>query len=358
MSAGTVISGGFPGRVAQEVQPNQKCEGCLHYDRQVGRTGACTIGDSPWKCGDGDAPDIGYAPLVRGAGSYLPDMSNHGVHASEVDPQHVGGLYGAGSTKPVEIRQVSLGEEHVHFVKSFLERHSELQKSQCLRCSMRGTHGTAPANTDPQACSCKPVSADVVAKAVVARLSNADRARTPLDAVAQWVRDVAKAGFRLPAPNTARGAADTLADVLGKTGVQVGGRSDDRSGGHLRLAARKSASPTLAVDTTSKSYYSEDWITQFKGTPLFDAARKLCERELEMEEAELAQRAKNLKHDKAREKALKQVQGQTAKPNYDWQEQEANRTKIRIAKQRLALKLAGLHQEKLAGVLKSAMKAK
>lgn len=450
MSAGTVISGGFPGRVAQEVQPNQKCEGCLHYDRQVGRTGACTIGDSPWKCGDGDAPDIGYAPLVRGAGSYLPDMSNHGVHASEVDPQHVGGLYGAGSTRPVEIRQVSLGEEHVHFVKSFLERHGELQKSQCLRCSMRGTHGTGPANTDPQTCSCKPVSADVVAKAVVARLSNADRARTPLDAVAQWVRDVAKAGFRLPAPKTTRGAADTLADVLGKMGVQVGGRSDDRSGGHLQPSppiekgervsfrseddmphvanprswvshartshgtyqleepgartgeharvtyrahdgsghvtthasaneatrfarqhhAKKTGKPEQGPQASAtyahhfeaagvkKSFYSEDWITQFKGTPLFDAARKLCERELEMEEAELARRAENLKHEKAREKVLKQVQGQAAKPNYDWQEQEADRTKIRIAKQRLALKLAGLHQEKLAGVLKSATKAK
>jgi hypothetical protein len=346
MSAGTVISGGFPGRVAQEVQPNQKCEGCLHYDRQAGRTGACTIGDSPWKCGDGDAPNIGYAPLVRGAGSYLPDMNNHGAHAPEIDPQHVGGLYGSGSTRPVEIRQVSLGEEHVHFVKSFLERHSEMQKSQCLRCSMRGTHGTAPANTDPQACSCKPVSADVVAKALVARLSNADRARVPLDAVTEWVRDVAKAGFRLPATSSQQETRfrKSLSDQI---------KIDD-TGGHLRPnVMKKSSAPAPAVETLSKSYYSEDWIAQFKGTSLFEAARKLCEQELEMEEAELTRRVENLKHEKVREKALKQVQAQSVSPNYDWQEQEAGRTKIRIAKQRLALKLAGLHQDKLAGVLKS-----
>lgn len=350
MSAGTVISGGFPGRVAQEVTPNQKCEGCLHYDRQAGRTGACTIGDSPWKCGAGDAPDIGYAPLARGAGSYLPDMGSHGARAPEVDPQVVGGLYGSGSTRPVEIRQVSLGEEHVHVVKSVLERHAELQKSQCLRCSMRGTHGTAPHNTDPQACSCRPIEAATVAKAVVARMSNAQRVGAPLDAVTAWVREVAKAGFRLPASNT-RGSADLRAFALEHSGVEGNGRSDDRNGGHLRPAEKGERRHAAQADGVAKSFYSDEWINQFKGTTLFDAASKLCEQELEMEEAELARREENVKHEKARAKALKQVS--TTAPDFDWQEQEARRTKIRIAKQRLVIKLAGLHQEKMTGVLKS-----
>jgi hypothetical protein len=198
MSAGTVISGGFPGRVAQEVQPNQKCEGCLHYDRQAGRTGACTIGERPWNCGDGDMQEVGYAPIARGAGSYLPDMSNHGSHAPEVDPQHVGGLYGAGSTRPVVVQQVSLGEEHVHLVKSMVDQHTRFQKSQCRLCSMQGTHGTAPPNVGYQICTCEPIRAEVVAKALEGRMSNRLRVAVPFDELVGWVRDVAKAGFRLP----------------------------------------------------------------------------------------------------------------------------------------------------------------
>lgn len=204
MSAGTVISGGFPGRVAQEVQPNQKCGGCLHYDGQVGRTGACTIGLRPWLCGEGDAQDIGYAPLTRGAGSYLPDMGNHGVHAPEVAPQQTSDLHGVGSTRPVQVQQVSLGEEHVHLVKSLVERHATLQKAVCRACSMRGTYGIAPPNVGVQVCSCVPLEATTVAKAIISRMSNAQRSvlssesADPVADVAQWVRDVAKAGFRKP----------------------------------------------------------------------------------------------------------------------------------------------------------------
>lgn len=235
MSAGTVISGGFPGRVAQEVQPNQKCEGCLHYDRQVGRTGACTIGLHPWNCGDGEAPEVSYSPLVRGANG--PDLSNHGVHAPEVDAQHVSGLYGTGSTRPVTIQQVVLGEEHVHLVKSLVERHAELQKSQCRLCSMRGSHGIGPMNAGAQECSCVPLQAVAVAKALAARMSNAQRAQLQANPnwvqdTAEWVRAVAKAGFRAPAPSTNEAPRSvlrrSLADQL---------RLDD-GGGHLRPMAK------------------------------------------------------------------------------------------------------------------------
>lgn len=331
MAAGTVISGGFPGRVAQEVHPNQKCEGCLHYDSQGGRTGVCTIGLRPDNCGHGEAPDVSYAPIARGAGSYLPDMGNHAAQAPEVGPQVVSGLYGSGSTRPVNVQQVSLGEEHLHVVKSVIGRHAELQKSQCLRCSMRGAHGTAPHNVDPQPCTCRPIEAATVAKAVVARMSNALRARISLDGVTAWVREVAKAGFRLPAHS--RGGV--LADVS-KASIDDRVRIED-TGGHLRPIMK--AAPAPPGDAVEKSFYSDDWIAQFKGTPLFDEARKLCERELKLEEDELARREKNIEREKARRAEVK--------PDYDWQESDNRRSKIRIAKQRLALKLAGLHQQKM-----------
>lgn len=243
MAAGTVISGGFPGRVAQEVQPNEKCAGCLHYDGQAGRTGACTIGLRPWLCGDGEAQEVGYAPLARGAGNYLPDMSNHGAHAPEVPTQFVSDLYGSGSTRPVQVHQVALGEEHVHLVKSLVERHSQLQKSQCRLCSMAGTHGTAPPNVGFQLCTCAPLEARVVAKAVVSRMSNAQRVGVALDDVVEWVRDVVKAGFKVPFPKKARSLGSRVIDPERRAENRALNRprptlSDqvtiDGNGGHLR----------------------------------------------------------------------------------------------------------------------------
>lgn len=363
MPAGTVISGGFPGRVAREVFPNQKCSGCLHYDGQGGRTGVCTIGLRPDNCGDGEVPEISYAPIVRGAGSYLPAMSNHPAQAPEVDPQETSALHGSGSTRAVQVHQVSLGEEHVHFVKSMLDEHDRLQKSQCLRCSMQRTHGTAPHNAGTQSCTCQTISAEVVAKAIISRMSNALKSRVSVGDVAAWVRDVAKAGFRLPAPKSKRDYPDAIAGALSKMGVKAGGRSGDRrakrslsdqirvddTGGHLRPSAAKSTSPTGSDPELAKSFYSDDWINQFKGTPLFDQAKKLCEREMEMEEKEMERSAEQRIH----EKAARAIMDKMPKLEHeDWQERDSRRNKLRIAKQRLVLELAEAHQ-KTASVLKA-----
>lgn len=391
MSAGTVISGGFPGRVAQEVQPNQKCGGCLHYDGQAGRTGACTIGDRPWKCGDGDHPDVGYSPLVRGAGSYLPDMSNHGVHAPET--------HGAASTRPVAVRQVSLGEEHVHFVKSAVEDHARLQKAHCNLCSMQGTRGPAPPNVGYQLCTCAPLKAEVVAKALVSRMSNAARAETTFDGVVEWVRALAKAGFRLPVPTKPRSLGGRVIDserrredkALNRPKASLSDQVKiDGNGGHLRPVEKGSFSKlgNAAVHLTgvahsdgtrqaheraldahkkaaaeggpkasfheqhvayhqsqtgiSKSMYTDDWICQFKGTPLFDEARELCERELKMEEDELKRTTERLKHEKTQRAVLDKLPKVDSE---DWQSRESRRAKVRIAKQRLILKLASHHQK-------------
>ena len=198
MAAGTVISGGFPGRVAQEVNPNQKCGGCLHYDGQAGRVGACTIGLRPWLCGDGEMAEVGYAPLARGGGAYLPDMSNHDAQAPEVETQFVSEMYGAGSTRPVQVQQVSLGEEHVHFIKSMVADHTALQRSMCRLCNNRNAIGTAPSNFGVQVCTCEPIAARDVAKALAPRLNNLQRSVMSLDDVVAFVYDVAKAGFKTP----------------------------------------------------------------------------------------------------------------------------------------------------------------
>jgi len=250
MGAGTVISGGFPGRVAQEVQPNQKCEGCLHYDRQAGRTGACTIGERPWNCGTGEAQEVGYAPIARGAGSYLPDMGNHGSHAPEVAPQGAADLYGAGSTRPVTFHQVSLGEEHVHLVKSMVEGHARVQKSRCRLCSMQGAHGVAPPNVGFQVCTCEPIAAELVAKAVAGRMGNALRAAVPFAELVEWVRAVAKAGFRLPVPKKARSFGSRVIDpdrhreleALNRPKPSRPSLSDqlqiDNTGGHMKKISK------------------------------------------------------------------------------------------------------------------------
>lgn len=196
MAAGTIVSGGFPGRVAQEVQPNPKCNGCLHFDGQAGRTGACTIGLRPWNCGDGDAADIGYAPITRGAGAYLPGMSNRSAQASQVGLQETDELTGAGSVRPVTFQQVSLGEEHVHFVKSLVSQHTTLQKSMCRLCQSSSMIGTAPPNIGYQFCTCAPIEARIIAKALVQKLSNLERSVIDLDDLTAFVYDVAKAGFK------------------------------------------------------------------------------------------------------------------------------------------------------------------
>ncbi len=406
MTAGTVISGGFPGRVAREVNPNSKCSGCLHYDGQAGRTGSCTIGDSPWKCGEGDAPQIGYAPIARGAGGQLLDLCNHGAHAPEVPTQGTSSLYGAGSTRPVEIRQVSLGEEHVHIVKSVLARHAAVQKSQCRMCSMQGTHGVGPMNVGPQACTCSPIKAEVVAKAVVSGMSNAQRAGVRLEDVVGWVRGVVKSGFRLPAPSggeLSKSDATSIDDQVRIDGngghlrpmekgshYLTSGRYDVKPAGggehHVEFhskdgaapkrlpgkfaspkAARRAAiahdgrlavgsgkistateAPTRQIKTgeVQKSLYSDDWIAQFKGTPLFDEASKLCEQELSLEEDQLKRREARMARDKERSAALEKINAKvnSVAVDNDWQEQDVRREKMRIAKQRLTLKLAKLNQ--------------
>lgn len=296
------------------MQPNPKCHGCLHYDGQAGRTGACTIGLRPWLCGDGGAAEIGYAPITHGAGTYLPDMSNHGAHAREVETQYVSDLYGSGSVKPVAVQTVSLGGEAVDFIKSMVDRHMVFERSVCRLCKSAGTTiGATPFANDPQVCTCEPIKATDVAKALVDRMSNRERARMSLDDVTQFVYDVAKAGYKMPKPRVAEESTDLVKG--------------------------------FAFEKLGKSY-TDDWLCQFKGTPLFKLAHQLCEQELMMQEEQLKRREERQKHDKARSAALAKLDKPTE--SYDWQEEDNIRQRLQIAKQRLTLKLAE-HQAKAMG---------
>lgn len=235
MAAGTVITGGFPGRVALEVLPNEKCNGCLHFDGQAGRTGACTIGLKPFSCGDdGSMADIGYAPIARGAGSYLPDMNTHGAHAPEAGPQEVSDLYGSGPNRPVTFQEVSLGEEHVRFVKSMFTNHVKLQQSMCRLCKSIGTIGAAPANTDPQSCTCEPIAARDIAKSLMQRLSNRERSVVDLEDATAFVYEVIKG------PNGL--AKGTFYHAHGKYEVTSSGKGDGKQ--HVDYHPKSGGEPT------------------------------------------------------------------------------------------------------------------
>ena len=264
-------------------------------------------------CGDGGAAEIGYAPITHGAGSYLPDMSNHGAHAREVETQYVSDLYGSGSTKPVSVQTMSLGGEAVEFIKSMVDEHMSFERSTCRLCKSAGTTiGATPFTNDPQVCTCVPIKATDIAKALVGRMSNRERVETSFDDVTAFVYDVAKAGYKMP--------------------VAKAPKVDELMKG-------------FAFDGLGKSY-TDDWLCQFKGTPLFKVAHQLCEQELSMQEAQLKRREERAKHDKARSAALAKLE----KPSesYDWQEEENIRQRLQIAKQRLTLKLAE-HQAKTMG---------
>lgn len=174
-------------------------------------------------CGDGDAQDIGYAPIARGAGSYLPDMSNHAVQAREVETQFVSSLYGSGSTRPVHVQEVTLGEGHARVVKGFYARHMEMQKTFCRLHQGHGqSYGmAAPSNFDAQVCSCSEPNVRDVAKALVPSLSNRERTMLDFDDVIEFVEDVVRAGFT---------RIEKAVFPVGKHGKVVTQHVGDRSG--------------------------------------------------------------------------------------------------------------------------------
>ena len=172
------------GQLAQTVQPNPKCGGCLHYEPQRGDTGVCATGLRPWTCGDGTAPSMGYAPFSVSAVPNPNDLASSPAQAMSL---------GAGQ---VPIQTVVLGEEHAHLVKSMT---TELEQSSTLGCHMH-RHGRGMGQTSlnvptDSMCTCKSVSNSSVLAAIKPYLPNRVNYAVGVDELLDFIDTVRKAGY-------------------------------------------------------------------------------------------------------------------------------------------------------------------
>lgn len=292
------------GQMAQTVAPNSKCESCLHYNSQRGPTGVCEIGLRPATCGDGDMPSIGYAP-VHSIGPSSP-----GTHAPVGQaPMQPGKMlvpssalyrrYGVDNG-PVPMAIVCLGEEHAEMVKSIVRENTTLCHSHS-----RGSSATPAVNAmlsmRQPGCACRTPSDFAVRKSFEKRLNNFQRVALQ----------------------------DHQDDYLQAFVSAV------RNGEDYQKSLNEAA-----ID---KGFYGDDWLSQFKGTELFDDAHKLCEEELELAEADLKARIARNKAQKERAAHLAKLQ--TPTDDYSWDEKYQKDDALRIKKQRLLLKLAKVQQK-------------
>ena len=170
----------LPGQYAQSVNPNPKCESCLHYDSQQGPTGACMIGLRPWLCGDGDAPEMGYAPLTN-IGPTLP--------VGSTCPQRLGTEGHDGPDVPMKL--VTLGDDYVTAVSAIVSEREALMKMSCpLHQQAIKSMGQYHHSYEEQECRCIPVTDVEVAKALVPLLSNAVRQYVSAQELVDFVGDV------------------------------------------------------------------------------------------------------------------------------------------------------------------------
>lgn len=288
---GTVISGGFPGLVAREVQPNLKCHWCMHFSPQAGRFGVCEVGLQPATCGDGDSPQTGYAPASGPAATSDFENAPHS-QAPEVEMQEAAEpLYAQVTNTKMPIKWDVLGEEHVTMVKGWAREWEDRQRALCPMHQGSGgaAQGTSHFNAGYQLCKCEPVDHGHVTKALAANLSNYAREVLDISDVHHFVDGA----------------------LTGKNSFEI------------------------AVDGMRKSIYSDDWIMQFRGTPLLKEAIGLCEQELKLCEEALKRRIESNKRNKERSAALRKLEA----PSYDYDAEYAKEEKIRLAKRKLALKL-------------------
>lgn len=283
------------GQVARTVTPNPKCQGCMHYDSQRGRTGICEIGLSPSICGDGVNPTIGYAPMTT-QGPTLFD-----VHAPNAGtPQQ-------GPMPVAAIRIMVLGEEHANMVKS--EYHRIKQENACRSCS-EVRKGTVTQFSINEGCKCKPVKMSAIVETLEKSLSNFELA----------VLGDQKHSF---ASTFVRGVLSTKNNSL-----------DD-----IKKA--------LCDASVNKGIYGDDWLSQFRGTELFDDAHSLAVEELKQQEENLARRIKRDEQAKVRAAHMAKLR-QEDEGSYGWEAEDRARQQLNIKKQKLLLQLAKVQQKNLA----------
>lgn len=146
--------------MAQAVAPNAKCGGCLNYDQNRGEYGACLVGLRPNVCGNGEHPEMGYAPM---GGAATAPMGHTPIAQS--------GVPGPVNATP-EVKVISLGEEHVDMVKSL--DHLLTDNSMC-RAHLRGGQGAGQVSRSVPhgfACQCRDVTDIEIAKSLYKQLNN------------------------------------------------------------------------------------------------------------------------------------------------------------------------------------------
>lgn len=127
------------------VTPNRKCEGCVHYDGNVAKGGACEVGTQPTMCGDGSEMKYGYAPLANLGPDEIDDLAT---------PTLVGGVGAMNETgaleKTIEMKRVTLGEEDLTIAQRI---HGELSGgiNKAVRLSEVPTHAPYGVREEPEA---------------------------------------------------------------------------------------------------------------------------------------------------------------------------------------------------------------
>lgn len=126
--------------VARTIAANPKCTGCLHYDTH--RT-ACLVSLMPQSCGDGEEPELGYAPL-----SQLKPGGSH-IGPSVGAAQAVAGPSPTANNLDMDAMPIEyLGEEAPQmaaFVASAAQALMAKSGTTCIVHSLRGTGTINPA---------------------------------------------------------------------------------------------------------------------------------------------------------------------------------------------------------------------
>lgn len=168
---------GLPGQgvMARTVPLNNgKCDGCLHFDGQLGLAGLCLVGLQPVTCGEGDMPGIGYAPFA-GGGSVQNVYGHVMTERAPGEPNVVDGLgnYAAPANQVVHI-----GLDFDPVVKALCDEQLSFTRSFCPLHQQRAQNSGASSNlgTVDVSCACLPVDLGPIAKSLHARLPNRVRA--------------------------------------------------------------------------------------------------------------------------------------------------------------------------------------
>jgi hypothetical protein len=97
---------------------------------------------------------------------------------------------------------------------------------------------------------------------------------------------------------------------------------------------------SMAHAALTKGFYGHEWLSQFKGTELFDEAVKLCEEEIEREQKRIKKQLEDAKR-------RKKIESRLATSPSDWDNSYAADSQLRLKKDQLQIKLAKMQQKML-----------